>query len=85
MDKDNVNAKFLTTSDKWMAASLCASGIDITRLDKTDRKRVKFYFRYTSDLEIKVGKYHRGELKVSPQELRMALDQIETKIHTDIQ
>jgi hypothetical protein len=73
----------IKTSDFMLASTLNALGFDIHGIDKSNRKRVVFYFRKTSDLEVALQRYWKKEIQVVPQDLDYAQRELRAKIHTD--
>ena len=81
MNKDEIDV--LITSDFTLASTLLCLGFDITGIDKTDPRRVKFYYKKTSDLEAALKRYWGGEVLVKPQDFVFAQREIRAQIHTD--
>ncbi len=72
----------LITSDFVLASTLLCLGFDITGIDKEDPKRVKFYYKRTSDLETTLRRDRGGEVTVKPQDFAFAQREIKGIIHS---
>ena len=75
----------LKTSDFILASTLLTLGHDIIGIDKTNPKRVVFYYRKTSDLEVAVEDYWAGKVKVDPKSFVYSQREIRGRIHTDVE
>lgn len=73
----------LITSDFILASTLLCLGFDISGIDNTDPKRVKFIYKRTSDLETALRRYRGGEVLVKPQEFAYAQREIKGIIHAE--
>lgn len=73
----------LKTSDFTLASTLYSLGFNIAGIDKTNPKRVVFYFKKTSDLETTVDKYFNNQVKINPLDFDRAQREIRAQIHTD--
>jgi hypothetical protein len=73
----------IKSSDFVLVSTLYCLGFDIIGIDKTNRQRVVFYFRRTSDLEVAIGKFGTGDIRVKPQDFSTAQREIKGKIYTD--
>jgi len=81
MLKDEIDV--IKTSDFTLASTLLCLGFDIIGIDKANPKRVVFYYRKTSDLEMVIQKFWAGEVVIKPQEFVYAQREIRARIHTD--
>ena len=81
MNNDEMDV--MITSDFTLASTLLCLGFDIIGIDKTNIKRVKFYYKKTSDLEVAIKRYWGGEVLVKPQDFVYAQREIRARIHTD--
>lgn len=73
----------IKTSDFTLASTLLCLGHDIIGIDKTDKRRVVFYYRHTSDLEVLVQQFRLNQVKVNPKEFAFAQREIKARIYTD--
>ena len=73
----------IKTSDFTLASTLLALGYDIIGIDKTNPKRVVFYYSRTSDLEATIKKYWSDEIKLNPKDFVYAQREIRARIHTE--
>ena len=73
----------IKTSDFNLASTLYCLGFSIDGIDKTDRKRVVFIYKKTSDLEVALRKYWNHELRVDPLDFERSRREIEGQIRTD--
>ena len=73
----------LKTSDFILASTLLTLGYDIIGIDKTNPKRVVFYYKKTSDLEVDVQEYWAGKVRVDPKAFVYSQREIRGRIHTD--
>lgn len=78
----NNEMEMLITSDFVLASTLLCLGFDIAGIDKADPKRVKFYYKRTSDLETILRRYRGGEVLVKPQDFAFAQREIKGIIHS---
>jgi hypothetical protein len=83
MNKDEIDV--IKTSDFTLASTLLCLGFDIIGIDKTDIKRVIFYYRKTSDLEMAMQKFVNNEVRVNPKDFVFAQREVKTIIYSDIQ
>jgi len=73
----------IKTSDFTLASTLLCLGFDIIGIDKTNPKRVVFYYRKTSDLEVVIDKFWKDEVKVNPKDFVYSQREIRARIHTE--
>ena len=73
----------MKTSDFTLASSLLCVGHDIIGIDKTNRKRVVFIFKRTSDLEVHMKDYFERRLRVEPVGFVQTQRELRGRIHTD--
>ena len=81
LSKDHLDV--LKTSDFTLASTLYCLGYNIMGIDKNNPKRVIFYFRKTSDLEVTVDKHFNNQILVNPLDFDRAQREIRAQIHTD--
>jgi hypothetical protein len=74
----------ISTSDFTLVASLKSLGYHYSSLDKTNKKRVVFYYDRTVTLEETIQMYFRKEIRIIPQDLVDAQKDIRSQIFTDL-
>lgn len=87
MTKDDIfvgEIDFIKTSDFTLASTLHCLNYDIHGIDKTNRKRVVFYFKKTTDLARDIERYWSNNIKINPLDFTRAQREINARIHTDI-
>jgi hypothetical protein len=82
-DSTNRYQDFLKTSDFNLAATLYTLGFSIDGIDKSNRKRVVFYFKRTSDIEVNVKNYFNNKVLINPLALYRCEREIQAIIHTE--
>lgn len=75
---------FIKTSDFALASTLNCLGYDIAGIDKSNRKRVVFYFERTSQVEITIKQYFANQVRLNPLDYDSTQKQIHAQIHTDL-
>ncbi len=80
-DKDYLNV--LKTSDFTLASTLYYLGYNIIGIDKRSPRRVIFYYKKTSEIEVTVDKYFKKQIKIDPLGFDQAQREIRAQIHTD--
>ena len=83
--KDDESLPVLKTSDFNLASTLYCLGFDIDGIDKTDMRRVIFYYKRTSDLEVILKKYWNHEVRVDPLDFDRSQKEIKAQINTDLE
>lgn len=73
----------IKTSDFTLASTLLTLGFDIIGIDKTNPRRVVFYYRRTSEVEVALKKYDNNEIVVNPKQFVFSQREIRGRIHTD--
>lgn len=73
----------IKTSDFTLSATLFCLGYDILGIDKTNMKRVIFYYRRSSDLEMAIQDFRYNRVKVNPKEFAQAQRDIKERIYTE--
>ena len=74
----------IKTSDFTLASTLYCLGFDIQGIDKSNKKRVVFYFRRTSDIEVKIAEYFNNQVLVNPLDFDRSQREMRAQIHTDL-
>lgn len=73
---------YFHSSDLGLAASLSAVGFDLARVDKTNPRRVVFYFANSPELERATKQYLSGDLKLSAAVLMEHIKMLKGRIYT---
>ena len=84
MDTMANQLEVIKTSDFTLASTLLCLGFDILGIDKTNLKRVIFYYKRTSDLEVAIQDFRGDRVKVNPKDFVYAQREIKEQIYTDI-
>jgi len=74
------NENYYTTSDLALACTLSIKHL-IDHLDKSNPKRVVFYFKNSDDLATMTEKYWKKKLKVEPQVYFAQIRLVKTMIY----
>lgn len=69
-------------SDLGLAASLCATGFTVTRVDKTNPKRVVFCFAPSGELNHAIQAYWSRELSVPAMALMENIKALKARIYS---
>jgi len=73
---------YFNTFDIYLAAILVSLGFEISKLDRTDTKRVEFCFKHNEKLDEIVQRYWDKELSLEPQALFANLKQLKNRIYS---
>lgn len=73
----------IKTSDFTLSATLLCLGYDILGIDKTNIRRVVFYFRKTSDLEVAIRDFWDNRIRLNPKDFVYAQKEIKARIYTE--
>ena len=79
----NSAIEYLKTSDYPLAATLFTLGYDIIGVDKSNQKRVLFYFKRTEEVEKILQQFIRNEIKISPLDYERSKKSIRTQMFTN--
>ena len=67
MTKENKSQFY--TYDLGLASSLVTCDCELSELDKTDSRKVKFIFKHNEEIEKIVDNYWNGHLKINSRQL----------------
>lgn len=74
----------IKTSDFTLTATLLCLGFDILGIDKTNMKRVIFYFKKVTECEAAIQDFRNNRIQVNPKDFVSAQREIKSTIYTDI-
>ena len=81
---NETDSSVIKTSDFVLASTLYHLGFRFKSIDKTNRKRVIFYFNKTSDIENIIKDYFDKKILITPQEFDVSQRETRGQIFTDL-
>ena len=74
---------YYPTSDLGLSASLITAGFKLLFLDKSNPKRVLFYFKFTNRIEVTVNHYWSDNLNVNARALFENTKTLKSRIYAE--